>query len=73
MAGRSRRTARDVFCNFPFDSQYEQLYLALVASLVCTGQTPRTVLEIPPSTGRLDRLLDLISECSYSLPDISRL
>jgi hypothetical protein len=46
--------------------------LALVAALVCTGQTPRTVLEIPPSAGRLDRLLDLISGCPYSLHDLSR-
>jgi hypothetical protein len=72
VARRSRRTARDVFCNFPFDSRYERLYLALVAALVCTGQTPRTVLEIPPSAGRLDRLLELISDCPYSLHDLSR-
>lgn len=72
MLGRSRRSARDVFCNFPFDTRYERLYLALIASVVCTGQTPRTVLEIPPSAGRLDRLLDLISACPFSLHDLSR-
>jgi len=67
-----RASARDVFCNFPFDAGYEPLYLALVAALVCTGQTPRTLLELPPSADRLDRLLGLIASCPYSLHDLSR-
>jgi hypothetical protein len=67
-----RRSARDVFCNFPFDSRYERLYLGLISALLCTGQTPRTVLEIPPAVDRLARLLDLLSECPYSLHDLSR-
>ena len=72
MAAGARRSARDVFCNFPFDSNYERLYFALVAALLCTGQTPRTVLEIPPSADRLARLLALLAECPYSLHDLSR-
>ena len=72
MARRRRGSARAVFCNFPFDADYRPLYLALMASLVCTGQTPRTVLEIPPSADRLERILQLLDECAFSLHDLSR-
>lgn len=68
-AGADERTA---FCNFPFDDDYRPLYLALIASLLCTGQTPRTVLEIPPSKDRLERILDLLGQCAFSLHDLSR-
>lgn len=68
----ARRTARAVFCNFPFDADYRPLYLALIASLACAGQTPRTVLEIPPSADRLERLLALLEDCAFSLHDLSR-
>jgi hypothetical protein len=72
VGARASTAARDVFCNFPFDPEYQRLYIALVAGLLCTGQTPRTVLEIPPASDRLDRLLDLLSSCRYSLHDLSR-
>ena len=72
MTSAGAGTARDVFCNFPFDGKYESLYLALVAALLCTGQTPRTILEIPPGVDRLSRLLTLIGSCHYSLHDLSR-
>ena len=43
-----------------------------MASLVCTGQTPRSVLEIPPSADRLERILQLLGDCAFSLHDLSR-
>ena len=43
-----------------------------MASLVCTGQTPRTVLGIPPSADRLRRILQLLGDCAFSLHDLSR-
>ncbi len=73
MAWENRsRIGRHVFCNFPFDAPYEPLYLALMSALVCTGHTPRTVLEIPAGTDRLSRILDLLTRCGYSLHDLSR-
>jgi hypothetical protein len=66
------RVGRYVFCNFPFDATYEPLYLALIAALVGTGQVPSTVLEIPAGTDRLSRILDLLTNCRYSLHDLSR-
>lgn len=73
MAPRNRsRNGRHVFCNFPFDAPYEPLYLALISAMVCTGQLPRTVLEIPAGADRLSRVLDLLNSCRYSLHDLSR-
>lgn len=74
VAGSNRpRRPGDVFCNVPFDRQYERLYLALIATLVGLGLNPRCVLEIEPSRVRLDRICELIAECPYSLHDLSRI
>lgn len=65
---------RSVFINVPFDSEYEPLYVALVAGLVGLGFIPRSVLEIP-SVGkavRLDRIIRCMRECRYSIHDLSR-
>jgi hypothetical protein len=65
-----RRT--HVFLNCPFDEDYENLFLALIAGLTGLGLTPRCVLEIPPGRSRLERLLRLIGQCSSSVHDLSR-
>lgn len=58
----------NVFLNFPFDDDYEPLYVALIAALTAFGFVPRTVLEIPPQKDRLNRLRALIAECDASVP-----
>lgn len=72
MPARRRRSTSGAFCNFPFDPEYRPVCLSLVAALVCVGQTPRTVLEIPPDADRLERTLKLLDACDYSLHDLSR-
>ena len=63
----------NVFLNVPFDDKYERLFVALIGTLVAVGLRPRTVLELPEvGAGRLARLRDLISECSFSIHDLSR-
>jgi hypothetical protein len=69
---RLKASSRSVFLNCPFDSQYENLYLALIAGTTALGLTPRCVLEIPTTSARLTRLVDLISQCDYSIHDLSR-
>ena len=69
---RLKTSARSVFLNCPFDSKYENLYLALIAGAAALGLTPRCVLEIPTTAARLTRLVDLISQCDYSIHDLSR-
>ena len=68
------RIRRDssVFLNVPFDDDYEPCFLALIAGLVGTGFSPRSVLQVPPSRDRLRRIYGLIQSCRYSLHDLSR-
>ena len=62
----------DVFINIPFDSNYEPLFLALIAGLVSLGLNPRSVVQIGASKDRLRRLIEIIQECPFSLHDLSR-
>ena len=61
-----------VFLNIPYDSPFENLYLAYIAGVSAFGLKPRAALEIPSSNRRLDRVLNLIQECEYSIHDLSR-
>jgi hypothetical protein len=73
MRAESQLRQRSVFLNVPFDNRYEPLFLALMASLIALGRTPRCVLEIPEiGQGRLSRIYDLIKSCPVSLHDLSR-
>src|SRR5437870_903348 len=69
---RLKTSARSVFLNCPFDSKYENLYLALIAGATALGLTQRCVLEIPTTAARLTRLVELISQRDYSIHDLSR-
>jgi hypothetical protein len=74
MPERERRRAErySVFLNIPYDSAFENLYLAYIAGLSAFGLIPRATLEIPTSQRRLERILKLIQHCSYSIHDLSR-
>lgn len=65
-------STESVFLNVPFDSQYERLFVALVAGLCMLGRRPRCVLELPASTNRLSRLFQIIRGCRVSIHDLSR-
>lgn len=67
-----RRSERSVFLNVPYDSAFENLYLAYIAGLSAFGLIPHATLEIPISQRRLERILDLIEQCVYSIHDLSR-
>ncbi len=67
-----RRERYSVFLNIPYDSAFENLYLAYIAGLSAFGLIPRATLEIPTSQRRLERILKLIQECAYSIHDLSR-
>jgi hypothetical protein len=72
VARPTRKTARDVFINVPFDSRYEPLYLALITGLVGLGLKSRCVVELSHERHRLERILDLIAACPFSIHDLSR-
>jgi hypothetical protein len=60
-----------VFLNIPYDHQFERLCLAYVCGIASFGLVPRTTLEIPGDR-RLNRILDLIATCPFSVHDLSR-
>lgn len=64
---------QDVFLNVPFDKEYEPLFVALIVSIVALRRKPHCVLEIPDhGQGRLARIIRLMTKCSVSLHDLSR-
>src|SRR5712691_1123699 len=70
---RARQPPADAaFLNVPYDAEYEELFLALLAGLSGFALIPRATLEIPGSRRRLDRIIQLIRQCRYSFHDLSR-
>lgn len=61
-----------VFLNIPYDDRFRRLYLAYIASLIHLGLNPRATLEIPGGRNRLEKILELIRNCRYSIHDLSR-
>lgn len=75
MPGRrpnSRVRPDSAFLNIPYDTRFNNLYLAYIAGLSAFGLVPRATVEIPGSQRRLDRILSLIKSCCYSFHDLSR-
>jgi hypothetical protein len=65
--------AIDVFINCPFDRQYKSLFDAVIFTIFWCGFRPRCVLEIGDAAQiRIDKILNIISECKYGLHDISQ-
>jgi len=67
-----KRSEGFVFLNIPYDSGFQDLCLAYIAGTACFGLTARATLEIPGGTRRLDRIIELIGSCKFSIHDLSR-
>ena len=67
-----RVTPNAVFLNIPYDQGFRSLYLAYIVGLVHLGFEPRVTLGLPGGTRRLDKILEVIQGCSYSIHDLSR-
>ena len=64
---------RNVFINCPFDDLYTPLFNAIVFAVHDVGFRPRCALEASNAGQfRLNKILDIISECKYSIHDLSR-
>jgi hypothetical protein len=62
-----------VFLNVPFDRRYKALFEALVFAVHDCGFVARCALEGDDgSVVRLDKILDIVSECRYGIHDLSR-
>ena len=66
------RSRRCVFLNIPYDDKFRRLYIAYVTGLVHLGLDPHATIEIPGGKNRLDKIIDLIRGCRYSIHDLSR-
>jgi len=63
----------NIFVNCPFDRNYSSIFNAIVFAICHCGFNVRCALEEPDSSeNRLSRIMNIISECKYSVHDISR-
>jgi hypothetical protein len=61
-----------VFINLPFDSKYENIFVAYIVGLISLSLEPRSVLEISETgEGRIERLCQLIEKSGSSIHDLS--
>ena len=64
---------RNVFINCPFDDLYTPLFNATVFAVHDVGFRPRCALETSNAGQfRLNKILEIIAECKYSIHDLSR-
>ena len=73
-AGRLRILPhRSVFVNCPYDSEFEQLFDAVVFATVSCGFLPRSALESGTvAESRMERITQAIFSSKYSIHDLSR-
>jgi hypothetical protein len=63
----------NVFINCPFDDEYNELLKPLLFSIIKLGFHPRVATErLDSGEVRLDKIIELILECKYSIHDLSR-
>lgn len=63
----------NVFINCPFDPEYKPLFEAIVFTVQIAGFRPRCAREASNAGQvRIDKILEIISECKYGIHDISR-
>lgn len=73
MAKPANEFERNVFINCPFDDIYTALFNAIVFAIHDVGFRPRCALEASNAGQvRLDKILNIIAECRYSIHDLSR-
>lgn len=76
MAKPSRLPAnyeRNVFINCPFDNEYQPLFYAIVFAVNDLGfQAKCAKDESNAGKSRIEKIMDLIAECRYSIHDLSR-
>jgi hypothetical protein len=61
-----------VFLNLPCDEEFHSIYIAYIVGLFQLGLVPHLASEIPGGDRRLNRIIQLIQSCRYSIHDLSR-
>ncbi len=68
----ARSESKSVFLNIPYDTDFEQLYLAYTTGLTMLGLTAKLTLAVPHDISRLETIIRLIQSAHYSIHDLSR-
>ena len=63
---------RSAFLNVPYDKQFESLFLAYLVGIRGFGLVPKATIELPSSSHRIHRIIELIHSCDCSFHDLSR-
>ena len=64
---------RNAFVNCPFDREYDHILQAILFCLIRFGLNPRIATERSDSSEpRVEKILQLIKSCRYSIHDLSR-
>jgi hypothetical protein len=63
---------KGVFLNVPYDEEFSSLYVAYIVGLCQLAMVPHLSSEIPGGDRRLNRIVQLIQGCRYSIHDSSR-
>lgn len=72
MAAASSLDADSVFINCPFTDDYKETFHSIVFAVLSCGFRPRTAMEAGDAGDiRLDKIVRLIAESSYSIHDLS--
>ena len=66
-----RKRIESVFLNIPYDSAFEDLYLAYIVGLTQLGLRIHAALAVP-NQGRLGTIIELIEQSEFSIHDLSR-
>jgi hypothetical protein len=61
-----------VFLNIPYDQEFSSLYVAYIVGLYQLDLVPHLASEIPGGDRRLNKIIELIQSCRYSIHDLSR-
>ena len=70
---RRKSYDKSVFINCPFDSRYQPLFRAAVFTVLRSGYYARSAIEeADASEIRLNKIVRIITECRYSIHDLSR-
>jgi hypothetical protein len=67
-----KKGIRSVFLNIPYDSAFEDLYLAYIVGLTQLGLRINATLAVP-NQGRLNAIIQLIEKSDFSIHDLSRI
>lgn len=64
---------RRVFLNIPYDGEYEENFLALIAALISIGRNPRCAADVPvKGEYPMARIFRLLRGCKASIHDLCR-